>query len=431
LTERFGRCRETGFEMAYREEFGRGDGQVQAPAGAHAPMPTLEVPAASPAQAEKPAGGPLPVPAGAPSPTDVAGTASSARRALKKPVLLTLLAGALAFGAYEGHGWWTSGRFQVSTDDAYVQADITTLSAKVSGYVESVAVTNNQSVRAGDLIARIDPGDYRLGLQAAEDKLATQQSTILRIGRQEEATRASVAQAAAQVDAARADAARAAADYSRQLELARSDFASKARFDQAKADRDRSEAAVKSAQAALAAAEANVDVLAAQKGEAERVAAELATAAERAKRDLSFTEIRAPVDGVIGNKAVEVGTYVQPGARLAALVPLTSVRVDANFKETQLATLTPGQRVHIEVDAFPDRDILGTVESVSPASGSVFSLLPAENATGNFTKIVQRVPVRIAVAPEVAQEGLLRPGLSVVVSVDRRDSGAAARTAQR
>jgi membrane fusion protein (multidrug efflux system) len=172
-------------------------------------------------------------------------------------------------------------------------------------------------------------------------------------------------------------------------------------------------------------------VLGAQKGEAERVAAELATAVERAKRDLSFTEIRAPVDGVIGNKAVEVGTYVQPGARLAALVPLTSVHVDANFKETQLAALTPGQRVHIEVDAFPDRDIVGTVESVSPASGSVFSLLPAENATGNFTKIVQRVPVRIVVAPEVAQEGLLRPGLSVVVSVDRRDPGTAARTAQR
>jgi membrane fusion protein, multidrug efflux system len=416
--------------MAYREEFGRGDGQVQALAGARPTPPVEAAPAAAP-RAEKPAGGPLTVPAGTPAPTDAAAAPSPARRSLKKPVLLTLLAGALAFGAYEGHGWWTSGRFAVSTDDAYVQADITTLSAKVSGYVESVAVTNNQSVRAGDLIARIDPGDYRLALQAAQDKLATQQSTILRIGRQEEAARASVAQAAAQVDAARADAARATADYGRQLELARSDFASKARFDQAKADRDRTEAAVKSAQAALAAAEANVDVLGAQKGEAERVAAELATAVERAKRDLSFTEIRAPVDGVIGNKAVEVGTYVQPGARLAALVPLTSVHVDANFKETQLAALTPGQRVHIEVDAFPDRDIVGTVESVSPASGSVFSLLPAENATGNFTKIVQRVPVRIVVAPEVAEEGLLRPGLSVVVSVDRRDPGTAARTAQR
>ena len=158
-------------------------------------------------------------------------------------------------------------------------------------------------------------------------------------------------------------------------------------------------------------------------------AAELQTAVDKAERDLSFTEIRAPVDGVIGNKAVEVGTYVQPGARLAALVPLTSVHVDANFKETQLASLKPGQKVHIEVDAFPDTDIVGTVESVSPASGAVFSLLPPENATGNFTKIVQRVPVRVAVSPDVAQKGLLRPGLSVVVDVDTRTSAEPAKTA--
>jgi membrane fusion protein (multidrug efflux system) len=180
----------------------------------------------------------------------------------------------------------------------------------------------------------------------------------------------------------------------------------------------------------VAVAKANADVLSAQQTEAQRVASELQTAVAKAERDLSFTEIRAPVDGVIGNKAVELGTFVQPGARLAALVPLSSVHVDANFKETQLASVRPGQKVHVEVDAFPDRDITGTVESVSPASGSVFSLLPAENATGNFTKIVQRVPVRVAVDPEVAQEGILRPGLSVVVSVDQRDHPAT-RTARR
>jgi membrane fusion protein, multidrug efflux system len=230
-----------------------------------------------------------------------------------------------------------------------------------------------------------------------------------------------VAQAAAQIDAAKADAERAEADYERQQQLAKADFASKARFDQAKADRDRSEAAVKSAEASLAAARANVDVLIAQQGEAEKVAAELQTSVEKARRDLAFTEIRAPSDGVIGNKAIELGTYVQPGARLAALVPLANVHVDANFKETQLSNLRPGQKVHIEVDAFPDRDIVGTVESVSPASGSVFSLLPAENATGNFTKIVQRVPIRVSVPQELTREGVLRPGLSVVVSVDRRD----------
>jgi len=347
----------------------------------------------------------------------------------KKPVIMALLLGALAFGGYEAFHWWTEGRFMVSTEDAYVQADITILSAKVSGYVSSVAVANNQSVKTGDLIAKIDDGDYRFALQSAKDKLATQQSAIERIGRQIEAGRASVAQAEAQIASAQAGFERAESDYGRQQQLARSDFTSRAALENAKASRDQAEAGVKAAQAALAAARANVDVLSAQQTEARRVAAELQTSVEKAQRDLSFTEIRAPADGVIGNKAVEVGTFVQPGARLAALVPLTSVHVDANFKETQLAHLKPGQKVKIEVDAFPDADIVGIVESVSPASGAVFSLLPPENATGNFTKIVQRVPVRVAVSSEIAQQGLLRPGLSVVVDVDTRTGDETQKTA--
>ena len=347
----------------------------------------------------------------------------------KKPVILAVLAAALGFGGYEGYHWWTNGRFMVSTDDAYVQADITLLSAKISGYVASVAVTNNQSVNAGDLIAKIDDGDYRFALQSAKDKLATQRSAIDRIGRQIEAGRASVAQAEAQVVSAQAEAERAEGDYARQQQLARSDFTSRAALENAKAARDRANADVMSAQAAVAAAQANVEVLAAQRTEGERLAAEYQTSVDKAERDLSFTEIRAPVDGVIGNKAVEIGSYVQPGARLAALVPLTSVHVDANFKETQLASLRPGQTVHVKVDAFPDSDIVGKVESVSPASGAVFSLLPPENATGNFTKIVQRVPVRVTVSPEVAQQGLLRPGLSVEVDVDTRTSAEPAKTA--
>jgi membrane fusion protein (multidrug efflux system) len=356
--------------------------------------------------------------------------APKAKRGLgKKPVILAVLAAVLAFGGYEGFHWWTDGRFMVSTDDAYVQADITILSAKISGYVSSVAVTNNQSVKAGDLIAKIDDGDYRLALQSAKDKLATQQSAITRLGRQIESGRASVAQAEAQIVSAQAEAERAESDYARQQQLARSDYTSRAALENAKAARDRANAEVKSAQAALAAAQANVQVLAAQQNEGERLAAEYRTSVEKAERDLSFSEIRAPVDGVIGNKAMEVGTYVQPGARLAALVPLTSVHVDANFKETQLVSLKPGQKVHVKVDAFPDSDIVGTVESVSPASGAVFSLLPPENATGNFTKIVQRVPVRVTVSPEVAQQGLLRPGLSVVVDVDTRTSAEPAKTA--
>jgi membrane fusion protein (multidrug efflux system) len=394
--------------MAYREEFEQGGRNVSEPAADRQP-------------AQAPDAG-----QGAPAPQKpVAGKSKLG----KKPVVLAVLAAALGFGGYEGYHWWTDGRFMVSTEDAYVQADITVLSAKVSGYVFSVAVSNNQSVKAGDLIAKIDEGDYRLAVQSAKDKLATQQSTITRIGRQIEAGRASVAQAEAQVAAAKAEFERAESDYARQLQLSRSDYTSRAALENAKAARDRAEANVQSAQAAQAAAQANVEVLSAQRTEGQQVAAELQTAVEKAERDLSFTEIRAPVDGVIGNKAVEVGTFVQPGARLAALVPLSSVHVDANFKETQLASVKPGQKVRIEVDAFPDAEIVGTVESVSPASGAVFSLLPPENATGNFTKIVQRVPVRVSVSPEVAQQGILRPGLSVVVDVDTRTSAEPTKTA--
>ena len=311
------------------------------------------------------------------------------KRPLRRLVLLGLLAAALTGGAYEGWQWWTVGRFFVATDDAYVQADISVLAAKVPGYLEAVPVVNGLSVKKGAVIAKLDDGDYRLALQAAQDKLATQESTIARIGRQAEAAQAQVAQAAAQLDATRAD-------------------------------RDRTEASVKAMEAGLVAARANVEVLQAQKREAESLAAELRTAVDRARRDLDFTVIRAPFDGVVGNKAVEAGAYVSPGTRIAALVPLQSVRIDANFKETQVQRMRPGQPVTVTVDAYPDREIHAVVESFSPASGSVFSLLPPDNATGNFTKIVQRLPVRVRVPEDVAREGLLRPGLSAVVRVDTR-----------
>src|SRR3712207_4013718 len=330
--------------MAYREEFQQG---ARIGSGPEAKGPS--VPPAAAGQGAPAAEAPAP----------------AKKKSRKKPLILAVLAGVLAFGGYEGHEWWTNGRFMVSTEDAYVQADITILSAKVSGYVQSVAVTNNQSVKAGDLIAKIDDGDYRFALQSAKDKLATQQSAVTRIGRQIEAGRASVAQAQAQIAAAKAEAERAESDYARQQQLARSDFTSRAALENAKAARDRAQANVQSTEAALAAAKSNVDVLAAQQNEAQRVAAEQQTSVEKAERDLTFTKIRAPVDGVIGSKAMEVGTFVQPGARLAALVPMTSVHVDANFKETQIASLKVGQKVRIEVDAFPDADVIGTVESVS------------------------------------------------------------------
>jgi membrane fusion protein (multidrug efflux system) len=350
-----------------------------------------------------------PAPADAPAPK---------KRSRKRIVLLAILTVALLAGGYYGYGWWTNGRFLVSTDDAYVGADVTILAAKASGYVTTVEVQNNEAVKAGQVIARIDDVDYRLAVRAAQDRLATQMSSVDRIARQIEAAEAQVRQAEPQIAAARADAVRSAADYERQNRLSQSDFASRARLEQSLADRDRAAANVQAAEAALVTARANVAVLRAQKSEVERVAAEYRTALDRSERDLSFTLVKAPVSGVLGNRAVEVGAYVQPGTRLAALVPLGSVRVDANFKETQLGRIHPGQKVGVEVDAFPGREFEGTVESIAPASGSQFSLLPPENATGNFTKIVQRVPVRIKVA--AADEAVLRPGMSVVVHVDTR-----------
>jgi membrane fusion protein (multidrug efflux system) len=327
---------------------------------------------------------------------------------------------ALAAGGWYGTHWLTTGRFIVSTDDAYVRADATTLAAKVAGYVSAIGIADNTYVRTGDVIARIDDGDYRLAVDSARDKLATQESTVARIGKQIEAQQASVEQAKAQVASAQAVQTRTASELQRQKELAAKEFASRQTLEQAQSNRDQAIASVQSAQAALDSAIANVDVLTAQQQEATRQQQELRTALAKAERDLSFTVIRAPVDGMIGNRAMRVGDFVQTGQRLASLVPLADVYVDANFKETQLARLKPGQPVQVNVDALPDQKIEGTVASVSPASGSMFSLLPPDNATGNFTKIVQRVAVRIHLPDEVTAQRLLRPGMSVVVDVNTK-----------
>ena len=306
---------------------------------------------------------------------------------------------------------------------------------KIAGYITEVDVTNNQDVRAGDVLARIDAGDYQLAIEAAKDKVATQDSTIARIGRQIEAQAATVAQADAQVaaadavaDSAAADAERASLEFDRAQKLVLTSFGSQQRLEQSTADKKRTAAAVigakaslASAQAQLAFAKANVDVLKSQQSEAQHTRAELANAVDRAARDLSFTEIRAPFDGVVGNKAVSVGQYVQPGTRLLAVVPLDEVYVDANMKETQLTEIRPGQKADVSVDANDGQSVEGVVRSIAPASGAQFSLLPPDNATGNFTKIVQRVTVRIGFDRETIKAHKLRPGLSVVATVRTRD----------
>jgi membrane fusion protein (multidrug efflux system) len=338
----------------------------------------------------------------------------------KIKLLAAIAAIAVGLGGWYGENWWTSGRFVISTDDAYVRAHNTTLAAKVFGYVVDIKVDDNAHVRAGDILATIDDGDYRLAVDAARDKVATQQATVDRFGRQIIAQDANVAQAKTQVVSAQAAAKKNQLEYERQQALAARAYASRQALEQAEANRDQADAAVQSAHASVDAAAANLDVFKAQQQEAARTLDELKTAQAKAERDLSFTVIRAPVDGVFGNRAVQTGDFVQTGQRIASLVPLDEVYVDANFKETQLARLQPGQLVSITVDALQGQTIPGTVASLSPASGAIFSLLPPDNATGNFTKIVQRLPVRVAVPADVTTQRLLRPGMSVVVSVNTK-----------
>jgi membrane fusion protein (multidrug efflux system) len=326
---------------------------------------------------------------------------------------------ALAAAAY-GVNYVLVGRFMVSTDDAYVRANNTTLGARVSGHIAAILPGDNVAVKAGDVVFKIDDGDYRIALDAARAKIATQQATIDRIGRQVNAMQSAVEQANAQMVSADAMSKRAQLDYDRQDALSTKGFASRAIFESSQASRDQTAASVLAAKAAADAARDNVEVTKAQQAEARAQLAELQSSLDKAQRDLDFTSVKAPVDGVFSNRLVNTGDFIQAGQRLGNVVPLDDVFIDANFKETQLRRLKPGQPVLIEVDAFSNREIEGTVDSLAPAAGQVFTLLPPDNATGNFTKVVQRVPVRVRVPAAVAKENMLRAGMSVYVRVNTK-----------
>jgi membrane fusion protein (multidrug efflux system) len=377
----------------------------------------------------------MPAPGGG---APVAKPAPAKRAGLRRFIVPVLILAALGYGGKTAYDWFVEGRFLVSTDDAYVGAYTSIIAAKAMGHLTAVPVVDNQVVHKGDLLVSIDDGDYQNAVDSAEARIATQDATIARFGRQIEAqgaiiaqAEAQVASAAAQTKSAEADVARAALEYDRSFKLAQTNFGSQQRLEQATADRDRTAAALAAAKAAQASAgaafegaKANLDVLKAQQDEATRQRGELVTALEMAERNLSFTRVLAPFDGVVGNKAAQVGNLVQPGTRLMALVPVNDVYVDANFKETQLADIRPGQKVDIAVDALGGLTVEGVVSSISPASGAQFSLLPPDNATGNFTKVVQRVAVRVTFPEEVLKEVPLRPGLSVVATVHTRDPDA-------
>src|SRR6476469_2122186 len=358
-------------------------------------------------------------------PTAPAAAPSAPSKSGKRKIVLIGIVGllALAAAAYGIH-YVLVGRFYVSTDDAYVRANNTMLGARVSGHIAAILPGDNAVVRTGDVMFRIDDGDYRLAVDAARTRIATQQATIDRIGRQVTAQESAVEQAKAQLASADATLKRAGLDFERQQALSTKGFASRATYEVSEAGRDQGMAAVKSAQAAYDAARDNVEVTKAQQAEARAQLAELQTVLTKAERDLDFTYVRAPVDGTFSNRLVNAGDFIQAGQRLGNVVPLNDVFIDANYKETQLKRIRPGQPVTIKVDAYGLRKFAGIVDSISPAAGSVFTLLPPDNATGNFTKIVQRLPVRIRVPKEVAKQNLLRAGMSVYVTVDTREGAA-------
>jgi membrane fusion protein (multidrug efflux system) len=371
--------------------------------GAQRPLPKLAL--APTAEAPQPAAAPVEIKAKRPP---------IMRRAIMGAVILAALSGA----AYYGHNWFVLGRFQVSTDDAYVKTDMAQLGAKVAGYVTDIPAAENAGVKAGDIILKLDDGDYKLAVDAAKARIDTQKAVIDGFASQTEAQKAQIAAAEARLASAKAEEGNTLATLNRATALIKAKVVSQQTLDDSTLKHDSSEASVNEAEANILAARAQINVIAANRVEAERMLTELNTTLAKTERDLSFTSVRAPFDGTVANRAVEPGQFVQGGTRLMALVPADGAYIEANFKETQLADLHAGQKAEISIDAFGSEVFEGHVMSLAPASGSEFSLLPPENATGNFTKITQRVPVKVSVPAELAAK--LRPGLSVTVTVDTR-----------
>lgn len=345
---------------------------------------------------------------------------------MKKPVLLVAAACAIVILGGLGLRWATEWRFVETTDDAYVEGDITNMAPKVSGHVILVAVSDNQAVKAGDVLVRIDDRDFKARVAEARAVVAARQAAFLQLDDKVAVQMALLTQAGAGIASARADLKRSRADLERTQRLVRDDYVSRQRFDIQAAEAAKAEASVTGTNAQAVGAKRQIAVLEADRDIAEAQLDQARAQLALAESDLDSTIIRAPVDGVIGNRVAREGMYARIGQHLLSVVPLATVWVDANFKETQIGRMHPGAKAEIVVDAFPDVPVEGVVTGFSPASGAKFSLLPPENATGNFTKVVQRLPVRIRLAPGNALAGRLRPGLSVLARIDTRTGTPAA-----
>jgi membrane fusion protein, multidrug efflux system len=346
-----------------------------------------------------------------------------ARRRLTTRLLRPALGGVAAVAIAVTASWWfTEGRWIQSTDNAYVQGDITVLGPRIEGDVAAIDVADNQRVHAGDKLIELDPADWQARLAQARASAAEADAAILTAQRQIAQQQSTIQVAQATIAQAQAEQTRAAADAGRSASLTASGWASHQTNDLAIADKRKATAALASAQAQKAAAEQQLGVLAAQVTQAQARAQNAVAAVKLAEDNLAYTVIRAPFDGIVGNRAAQLGQHVTAGQQLIAVAPLPDqLYVVANFKETQLRRMRPGMNVRLIPDIDPDGAVDGKVNSLAPATGALFSLLPPENATGNFTKVVQRVPVKIAIDPsEAAHAGWLRAGLSVTAEVDTR-----------
>jgi membrane fusion protein (multidrug efflux system) len=342
------------------------------------------------------------------------------RRRSGRLALAALGLGALIAAGYYAHYWWTTGQFIETTDDAYVGADVTPIAPHVAGFVRQVLVTDNQRVEAGQVLVRLDQRDLRAAVNRAEAVLAAQEASLASLQAKRVQQQSAIDGATADLAAKQARAAFADHDEERYRALALTAAGSQQTAEKALADDAGARAAVATAQATLQAARQQLAVIDTQLDEAKAKVRQAEADLRIAQSNLGYTEIVAPVTGYVGDRSAQVGAYVATGTNLLAIVPAKGLWVDANFKEDQIARMKPGDSATIVADALPGRAFHGHVQSLAPATGAVFSVIPPQNATGNFTKIVQRVPVRIKLDADAAELGLVRPGLSTTVSVDLR-----------
>ena len=345
--------------------------------------------------------------------------AAARRDSLRKMLLTGAALAALVGAAWYGWNYWTVGQYLVSTDDAYVKADNTTIAPKVSGYLSNVLVGDNERVKAGQILARIDNRDYDVALDQAKADVDAAKAALTSKQAQLDVQQTVVSAAKATLDVDKATLTFAAQENKRYTDLANTGFGSVQNAQQAQSRIAGAQATVERDAANLASAEKQIDLLKAEITQATAAVTRAIALQRQAELNLSYTSIVSPIDGVVGNRTLRVGQFVQAGTQLMSVVPVASAYIVANFKETQLTDVRKGQAVDIDVDMFPGHVVHGHVDSIAPASGQEFALLPPDNATGNFTKVVQRIPVKIVLDGNNANVEL-RPGMSVIPTIETR-----------